>query len=434
MSMPDEVPVTITEQQLGELEQRLREAFAAAAQSVTPTAISLPRLAGRPEPSWRPWLPWVRSRRRPWDRRLRLPRLYEQVLIPLASAARGSHHAQMGSALPHPAPVAHASELAAGYPGHRLPSGPTPRYFVGIRQLPAATTSTVLATALAVYSSASGRVVANLEQPGGGRYYQAVTALGSDQTFVAAAIPARGTDCHTWFYRFSLGSQGRPTGLAPLSVPDVTGEIRDNNALAASGDGNVIAYSASTCTQNSGSQVGVIHLDTREVRTWSTLWPAMPRTLSLSANGSLLSFVGNPSSGAKGDWPGEDAVWTLRTDAAPGPVAGRYQKLLHASGGVQSAMLSPTGAITFAMTASTSRRSSAVSNPHVNAYDTATGKPLGLVQVVRYASSEPGFSTDVSGQYVLVYPGSMPFIQELNLTTRRLTTVTVSAIPVAVAW
>src|SRR5215470_1879070 len=243
MSMPDKVPVSITEQQLRELEQRLREAFAVAAQSVTPTAISLPRLADRPEPSWSRWLPWAWTRRRSWDRRLRLPRFCEQVLIPLAaaaaitviaiamtvvvpkalSAARGSHqgihHAQMGSAVPRPARVTHASELAAGYLGHRLPSGPAPRYFVGIQQLPAATTSTVLATALAVYSSASGRVVANLEQPGGGRYYQAVTALGSDQTFVAAAIPARGTDCHTWFYRFSLGSQGQPTGWTPLSVP-----------------------------------------------------------------------------------------------------------------------------------------------------------------------------------------------------------------------
>src|SRR5215470_2712213 len=276
MSMPDEVPVSITEQQLRELEQRLREAFAVAAQSVTPTTISLPRLADRPETSWSRWLPRVRKRPRSWDRRLRLPRLYEQVLIPLAaaaaitviaiamtvvvpkalSAARGSHRgtqqAQMGSAAPRQGRVesavarqgraAHASELAAGYLGHRLPSGPKPRYFVGIRQLSAATTSTALATALAVYSAASGRVVASLGQPSQGRYYQAVTALGSDQTFVAAAIPARGSDCHTWFYRFSLGSQGQPMGWTPLSVPGVTGEIRFNNALAASGDGNVIAY------------------------------------------------------------------------------------------------------------------------------------------------------------------------------------------------
>src|SRR5262250_978663 len=145
MSMPDEVPVSITEQQLRELEQRLREAFATAAQSVTPTAISLPRLAGRPERSWSRWLPWAWTRRRSWDRLLRLPRFCEQVLIPLAAAAaitviaiamtvvvpralsaargshRGVHQSQMGSAVPRQARVAHASELALGYPGQRLP-------------------------------------------------------------------------------------------------------------------------------------------------------------------------------------------------------------------------------------------------------------------------------------------------------------------------
>ena len=84
MSMPDEVPVSITDQRLRETEQLLREAFAAAAQSVTPTAIHVPRPADRPERSWSQCLPW--GRRRPWDRR-RLPRLYEQVLIPLAAAA-----------------------------------------------------------------------------------------------------------------------------------------------------------------------------------------------------------------------------------------------------------------------------------------------------------------------------------------------------------
>jgi len=215
-------------------------------------------------------------------------------------------------------------------------------------------------------------------------------------------------------------------------VPEVTGEIRYNNGLAASGDGNVLAYSASTCTQNSSGQVGVIHLDTRKVRTWSTVWPAVPRNLSLSANGSLLSFVGNASNGTKAASQVEDAVWTLRTNAAPGPVASHYRKVLHAPGGVQSATLSPTGAITFAMTASNPRRPTAREN--VNAYDTATGKPLGLVQAVRYLTDGPGFTPDASGQHVLVYPRNTPLIQELNLTTRRLMTVSVRAVPIAVAW
>lgn len=116
-------------------------------------------------------------------------------------------------------------------------------------------------------------------------------------------------------------------------------------------------------------------------------------------------------------------------------MARHYRKVLYAPGGVQSALLSPTGAIMFAMTPAR-LRSRTVTSPDVNAYDAATGKLLGLVQVVRYASEEPGFSPDASSQYVLVYPGSMPFIQELNLVTRKLRTVPVASAdhPVAAAW
>ena len=215
----------------------------------------------------------------------------------------------------------------------------------------------------------------------------------------------------------------------------MTGEVRYNNALTASANGNVIAYSASMCTRHFASQIGVIRLDTRTVCTWPTLWPAMPRTLSLSANGGVLGFVGNPSSGSTGGSPADDAAWTLRTSATPGPLARHYQRVLRAPGGVRSVMLSPTGAIMFAMIAS-DPRSRAVSNPYVNAYDVATGKLLGLVQTVRYASDNPGFSSDTSGQYVLVYPPYRTFFQELDLVTGRLVTVSVpqQGVPFAAAW
>jgi hypothetical protein len=456
MSLPDDVPMSV-------LEQRLRDAFAAAAETVAPHSIGdLPRPVARRRRAVHRGLARWQHCRRPggWDRQLRPPRFYEQALIPLAAAAAvtliatamtvvvpkafpaapaahsSAHPARIGTESGHPLALAPASALVAGYPRHRLPRGAAPRYFVGIQHLSVATRSRpVPATALAVFSSATGRAVASIGQPARGRYYQAVAALGSDQTFVAAAVPTSGADCSTWFYRFSLSPHGQLTGWRPLSVAKVTGEVRYNNALAASANGNVIAYSASMCTQNFASQVGVIRLDTGTVCTWPTLRPAMPRTLSLSANGGVLSFVGNPSDGSKGGSPAKDAAWTLRTSATPGPLARHYQRVLRAPGGVQSVMLSPTGAIMFAMIAS-NPRSRTVSNSYVNAYDVATGKLLGLVQIVRYGSHNPGFSPDTSGQYVLIYPAEQALFQELDLVTGRLVTVSVpqQGVPFAAAW
>jgi hypothetical protein len=468
MSVPDDLPVSI-------IEQRLREAFAAAAETVAPHSIGdLPRPADRRgraasrvmarvrdcrrSGAWdRRSRAWDR-RSRAWERRSRPPRFYDLALIPLAGAAavaliatamtvvvpkafpavpatgHGARPAALGTGAGHARPVAQARVLAAGYPDSRLPRGAAPRYFVGVRQLTAAQ-GVVSVTTLAVYSAVTGRVVASLMQPGRGRYYQAVAALGSDQTFVAAAVPQASQDCRTWFYRFSLGPRGRPTAWRALPVPVVTGKVRYNTALAASANGSVVAYSASMCTQNSGSLVGVIHLATRQTRTWSTRWPAMPRTLSLSANGGLLSFASNPGSGVKAGNQWEDAAWTLPTSAPPGPVAGRYRRVLHTPGGVQATLLSPTGKILFAMTAS-DPHSAIVSNPDVNAYDAATGKPLGLLQVVSYASDNPGFSSSASGRYALIYPAAMPFVQELDLVSGRLRTVPVAGgnVPLAAAW
>ena len=454
MSVPDEVPVSITEQRLG-------DAFAAAAQTVSPTTIRLPQPNEDSGPAW--GRRRMRNRPRSWERRLWLPRLYEQVLIPLAAAAaaalvatalnmvapkvlsapHGSHR-PVTEHVPAAASEVRAKEIAAGYTGGHLPSGATPRYFVGIRPLPV--TSAVLATSLTVYSTATGRVVGSLEQPGQGRYYRAVAALGSNQTFVAAAISAQGADCHTWFYRFNVGRQGQPTRAQLLSVPEVTGEVIDNSKLAVSADGGVLAYSAAPCSKKATGQVGVIRLGTRKITTWSTVRAAAPRNLSLSANGTLLSFVGSASSGRGLQAQSADVVWTLATNAPSGPVASHYHRTLYLTEGVQSAELSPTGVILFAMPAVAVRPAAmgratvtgtpvASVRPAVNAYDTATGKLIGLVHSVPggYPAS---LSPDVSGEYVLLYPLRSSSVQELNLVTRQLRTIPVAAAdsPLAAAW
>src|SRR5215469_9048366 len=296
MSVHDDVPVSLTE-------QRLRDAFAAAAETVAPTTIRLPQPNGDPGPAW--GRRRTRKRPRSWERRLWLPRLYEQVLIPLTAAAAvvlvatvlnmvapkvlSTVHGPHRPATGHVAATAEVQpkQIAAGYVGGRLPNGAAPRYFVGIRPRPVA--GTALATSLGVYSAATGRVVASLGQPGQGRYYLAVAALGSNQTFVVAATSAQRADCRTWFYRFNVGPQGQPTRAQLLSVPAVPGQVIDNSKLAASADGGVLAYSASPCGKKAAGQMGVIRLGTGKITTWSTVSAAAPRNLSLSANGTLLS-------------------------------------------------------------------------------------------------------------------------------------------------
>jgi hypothetical protein len=455
MSVHDKVPVSITE-------QRLRDAFAVAAQTVTPATIRLPRPDEGPAHRCRRGPARLRNRQRSWERswgrRWRLPRLCEQVLIPLTAAVAVAAIAtllsmvmpRVFSAVPHGhaaaarlpgGHVVRSTDMAAGYAGRRLPHGATPRYFVGIRQLPEATA--VTATSLAVYSAITGRQVATVAQPARGRYYRAVATLGSDKTFVVAAIPTRDTDCHTWFYRFSLGPQGRPTAAQPLSVPEVPGQIADSSQLATSANGGVLAYSASMCQTSIADEVGVIRLGTGKITTWSGVSVVSPRNLSLSADGTLLSFVGNEvsSSGTgtvssgTGSVSGSgtateygDAVWTLATNSPAGPVTSHYRRTLYFGEGVQTAELSPTGMVLFAMPSG--------ALPWVNAYDTATGKLIGVVRSVARGSAAPSLSADTSGQYLLVSRIHVRFVQELNLVTRQLRTIPMAraSSPVAVAW
>ena len=464
MSVPDDLPLSV-------LEQRLRDAFAAAAEIVAPHSIGdLPRPVDRRGRGASRVLARVRDCRRSgsWDRRSRAwerqsgpPRFYDLALIPLAAAAavaliatamtvvvpkafpfapgtrHGTGRTQQGYGARHAVPPIRARDLVAGYPGGHLPSSAAPKFFVGVRQLQASRGQVSAqhepATGLAVYSSVNGRVVANLAQPNPGRNFAAVAALGSDLTFVAAAVPVQPKDgCHTWFYRFSLGPQGRPTGITPLSaVPEVAGEVTYNTSLTANADGSVIAYSALMCSQNFNGQIGVIHLGTGRLRTWSTLWPMVARNLSLTADGALLSIVGNPSNGTRRSTPWKNAAWTLRTDAAAGPVAMRYRRVLHTPGGVQAAEVSPTGAILFALTAGHPG-----GLPAVNVYDTATGKPVGLEPMVSAGGYLPSLSPDTSDGHVLIYPFNVRSVRELNLLSGQLRTVPVAEAyaPLAAAW
>lgn len=299
---------------------------------------------------------------------------------------------------------------------------------------------------LAVFSAATGRVVAKRVSPPGFPHgaFKAVAAFGNDQSFVVAASPGRGVPgCHTWLYWFTLSPQGQPTGLQPLDVPEVGGAIYAETALAASADGSTVAYSAAACQQATGrGRIGVIHLATGKAATWAWSSAEGPRELSLSANGALLSYVGTPSNGDLTSGSEYEAVWLLHTSAPSGQLASRYQRVLHDANGIAAAQLSVTGAILFAATQATELHRFVTEK--VSAYLTASGRPVTTLHVFRNPLPRDGrvpmfdgqiLRADTSGHYALVMP-TFSVVQELNLITGRSRPVALpaKASPLDAVW
>jgi len=420
----------IGEVDLAATERRLLDAFTAAGETVTPGSIrGLPALADRP--AWRRAGRLGAGQGRAGRGPRRASWLRDQVLVPLAAATAVALVAvSMTVVVPkvlaggHP-PAGPGGVQAQSY--NRALGGPAPRYFVGVRLLGKGDS---LAALVSVYSAVSGQVVASLSPPGHGRWFRAVATLGSDRTFVAAAGSGAGADgCHTWFYRFSITPRGQPVNVAELPAA-APGVVADSTALAGSANGQMVAYATRACTASPASRVGVIHLPTGKVTAWTA--PSRPRSLSLSADGSLLSFVAKPGIGPAEAWTaGAPAAWILRTKARPGLLASR--KALRAPGGVLAAALSPSGRLLFAITADglPNRR-----NGKVAGYDAVTGAQVVRARVLAGGAGPPGISPAASGRFALVYLLRPGRVQELNLATGQQRSVPVAAAdtPAAAAW
>ena len=409
------------------IEDRLRDAFNADADTVGPESL-------RPLP----------GRDTQHDRGMRLLRPTREqargrVMIPLAAAAAVAVIV-VGAAvivpglLPgrglHPAP---AGRLAAAYPGGRTPAGAPPKYFVASVYGPDGNT-----TRLEVVSSATGRVTGRIAPPEAHRYFEAVAALGNDRTFVAAAVGVR---CDTWFYRFALTAQGKPVGLAPLAVAEVPGRLIDPASLAVSASGKLLAYASAKCAavkyHRYYGQVGVVNLPGSTTTTWQFRLPAAPGSLSLSASGSLLEMVSNPSNGSHVSSIVFNSAWVLRTDSAPGPLAQHYRKVVGPPTWPTGAVLSPTGKVTFALLPAY-HRTSPRWQLTLGAYQTATDRLIRSWHIfprLGELTGEPSIVADVSGDHLLVFSWTQQ-PEKLDLATGRAVKVPGMAAryPVDVAW
>ena len=307
--------------------------------------------------------------------------------------------------------LGHTPGPAAGHQPAGLAGGPT--FFAG-----------VATTGVNIYRSATGRVVASIRPPRPYHDFVAVSRLGGDRTFVAAVITAFGpTACTSHLFQFSIDGRGHPSGLTPLSVPQVTGQLME---LVSSADGKALAFTVSGCVPT--QEAGMINLATRQTTTWTGpnhgIHPWVVGSLSLTENGSRLGFVaGNPAGPI-----GLTNAYVLPTASPSGPLMRHATKVLHVPTGVFRVVLSNNGSQAYVETQSAPHAGAVV----LSQYNTATGQRVRLLGQLRPGGRFPGLSelsvtVDAAGKH-LAYSDAHR-VTAVNLTTGHQASITAAQIP-----
>jgi hypothetical protein len=418
---------------MSNIEDRLRDAFRADAQTVPPHTV-------RPFESPTAWQP--ASKR---ERRVLVPLSAAATLVLIVAGAVVAPRVLPGSDDGH----AVATGLAAGYPGGQIPTATRPAYLIAI--VPGRP-SGHSAPVLEVVSVATGRVTGTIAPPAGGQAFAAVASAGSNGRFVAETS-ARAS-CTTRFYTFTISAQGRPTPLTALIGFSVQGQptAPEGSASFAVRSGlRFLAYSTVPCAiknpRKYTGHLGVILVQPNQVQqvAWSFTYPAAPTSLSLSADGSLLGLVSAPSKPLHGTaTSGDDSVWTLRVESSPpGPLGSRYHHVVRPLVGANSEVLSPNGTLAFVSTLRYAK-SDPFMRERINAYSTATGKLISVVHEFPDDGFEgPNLGLDPSGRYLLVsgwndvvHPTRRHQVDGIDLATGRYFKVPGSAADHAIstAW
>ena len=268
------------------IEDRIRSAARAAADTVTPDDVPPLRLpARRARRSWSfGWsFGWA------WTRRL-APAAAAVAVVAVVIAALTVTRAMHNSPVPSPPATGTIASLVA--------SGQVPRYYVAIN---AAGDAVVRATA-------TGRTLATIRPSAPASMIVAVTAAADDRTFILDeqqyAVPetsARQALQQRNFYLFRLNSAGQPS--APnlfLTLPGgqtVTG-------IALSPDGSKLALAVDRSKDNLG--INVYWLTSHDTfRTWTATAGAIgygtddARSLSWTKDGSTLAFAWDRNNGVR---------------------------------------------------------------------------------------------------------------------------------------
>jgi hypothetical protein len=391
------------------LEDRLRDAFDAAAQTVRPEVIRSPP-----------------ARRR----RTRLP---HGMLVPLTAAASVAVILAAVFALPslvsgraRPAPRASTS------PQRPAPAGGLPRFFAGVPL------AGVGAGPVQIRDAATGKLAAQDASTFG---TTAVAAQPDDRHFVIAKLS--GSGCLSRFYRFDVNSQGQPGRLQPLPIPAVHGTVL---GMAASADGRTLAYALMGCGKGTPSYLGVADARTGRIRQWGGVnidgegqgSAIVASDVSVTADGRFLAYhLTTPNGG----WT---TIMVLPTNSAPGNAVQRSRAAASygpASRVLASGLLCLAGHTADAYTLSgtaTVQRPATGPRLTLAQYSTTTGRRLRVLGgLPSLPVNGPGcfLSPNRSGRYLLEravpLPSSSRTVAVLQLTrvdllTREVSTLTVT--------
>jgi hypothetical protein len=253
------------------IEERLRDAYRAAGQTIPPEAVS--GLA------WRP-------RSQPRARRYLVPAAATVAVLAVAGLVTvAAEHAPPS----RPAtPAASATPVSLG--PVTLSARPS-RYFLAFENNGQGS----VYDPLAVYSARTGRLVDALSSPRSSVQPDAAVALGDGSRFIVAETtgPSNKAICAgtSRLYRLRLAADGQPASLDPLALPAIAGYV---DALTATPDGSTISYDSLVCDLPlyGTSVLGVMDTATGGARQWT--WPKPGVTvssLSLSADGRILTYL-----------------------------------------------------------------------------------------------------------------------------------------------
>jgi hypothetical protein len=363
------------------LEDRLRDAYRAAAGTVSPDGL---RMSPRwPDPGPRQREPVAGGAR------LALGRL--TPLAPLAAAA-----AIVAVIIGSVVATGAWPRILDSSPQTGPSPAPTPRFLLVVPSVTGAEPH-LLYPPLQIEVAGTGRVTGRVSTPRADTHWAAATASADNRSFVLAAEPDGAGD-YTWLYRLTLTAGGQPGRLAPLDVPRISGTILSPDDLAESADGQRVAYLSLPIplTAYPTATTGVIDTATGQVRKWTISQFAQPRSVSLSADGSLLAVTAQARP--------FQAVWVVPTDAAPGPLEQRGRATVRLSQPEESgkvlisSVISADGATLFVQTFHTI-------DFHVTttlaAYSVASGR---LLRTVRRVDAEDGYmSADPDVDHMVVW-------------------------------